>query len=144
MESTYNVPLWPGFSMHEMPQALQEIFDHQTHPFKINLSFEMILVPIETGRHWYDNQLILEEHVLVSERTSSENSSKWKLVILTNILLKIYSTNYVLGIDDKGKGLPNHVLNNNAIVFLDRNTFCLKEYQDNLCAFWCLWLHYNA
>lgn len=118
--------------MHDMHQSLREIFGRQTHAFKINLSFGMILAHTETGRHRYfrpyDNQSVLEEPVLVSERADIQKvvrklskmdvlreaaktrpDTKWRLVILTNIRFKVYNTNYVLGAVDKKKGLPDYI-----------------------------------
>ena len=94
VESIYNVPLCPGFSMHDLHQTLKEIYDRQTHAFKINFSFGMILMHTETGRYRYfkpyDNESVLEEPVLVSQTPRR----KWNGPIATSPSASAYAPTF--------------------------------------------------
>ncbi|KAK3106933.1 hypothetical protein FSP39_003311 [Pinctada imbricata] len=46
--STYNLPLTNDFSVHEIMEAVEEIYDRQQHAFRLNLNFGLILVNKET------------------------------------------------------------------------------------------------
>ncbi len=120
VESTYNVPVFPGMTAYDLGRSLIKIYERQTHAFKINLSFGFIMQHVETNemRYFrpYDNQTVLDEPLLISdssnlkkliakltkmdvirEMSKARPDTKWRLVLLTNIRYKLYNTNFVLG-----------------------------------------------
>jgi hypothetical protein len=120
VESTYNIPMFPGMTMSDIAPALREIYDRQSHAYKVNLSFGFIMWHVVTGQFRYfrpfDNVNVFEAPILVSTRdditkvlrklkaldivtemTKNRPDTKWKLVLLTNIRVKTYNTNFPLG-----------------------------------------------
>ena len=77
---------------------------------------------------------------VLTETNKNRPDTKWRLGLLINIRVKVYSTNYVLGAV-KQTPLPERVKNSEAIVPLDKDPVTYYKFKDNLCAFRCLSLH---
>ena len=70
--SVYNFPLNNNFSISEIMQAANEIYDRQNNAFRLNLEFGLILVHSETGEYRYfkpnHNQELFTRPIYVSKR----------------------------------------------------------------------------
>ena len=64
--------------------------------------------------------------------------TKWRPVLSTNVIFRIYRTGYVLG--HGGVQLPKHVVNCRSIIGLTKDQSG-RMYTDNKCLFRCLALH---
>jgi hypothetical protein len=51
VSSTYNVPLTNDFTVPEMMEHAERIYDRQGHVFRLNLEFGLILRHTETGEY---------------------------------------------------------------------------------------------
>lgn len=150
-------------TISDIGEALQGIYDRQQHAFKVNLSFGFIMRHVETGRYRYfrpfDNVNLFDAPILVSRRqdivkvlkklkemdvltemAKNRPNTKWQLVLLTNIRVKVYNTNFSLGGTDTLE-LPDYIRRCKAIVSLDKDPVNNKPYHDHLCLFRCLCLH---
>jgi hypothetical protein len=129
VESLYNIPMFPGMRIWDIGQALQGIYDRQRHAFKVNLAFGFIMRHVETGEYRFfrpfDNVNIFDAPILISRRSDigkvlkklkeldvlakmakNRPNTKWLLVLLTNIRVKVYNTNFTLGV---AKQLPDYI-----------------------------------
>ncbi|KAK3097803.1 hypothetical protein FSP39_013348 [Pinctada imbricata] len=159
--STYNLPLTNDFSVHEIMEAVEEIYDRQQHAFRLNLNFGLILVNTETGEYRYfipySNESLFQRPIYISRRRDLEKlrkrldrfnimdyilqqrpNTKWKPVLITNVHFHLYSLNYPLG---TSLHLPNYIASLRSIVSLDKDEHNGQPFQDNLCAFRCLAVH---
>ncbi len=165
VESIYNIPVFPGMRVADIGDGLGEVYDRQSQAFKINLAFGFIMRHVETGRYRYfrayDNVNLLEEPYLISgrsdiakvirklkamdimaETSKARPDTKWRLTLLTNIRIKTYSTNFILGtLDEDDAELPVYVKRNRAIISLDKDPVTKAPYEDELCLFRCLCLY---
>ena len=78
----------------------------------------------------------------VKELNKQHPDTKWRLVLVTNVRFKTYSTNFPLG-SDRIK-LPKHIKDRKSIISLDRDPVTKTAYKDNFCLFRCLCLHLNG
>lgn len=60
--STYNVPLTNDFSVPQLMEQAQQIYDRQGHAFRLNLEFGLILRNTETGEYRYFRAYANESH----------------------------------------------------------------------------------
>lgn len=152
--SIYNFPIDNQFSVQEIMQAANEIYERQNNAFRLNLEFGLILVHSETREYRYfkphHNQELFQRPIYVSNRRHLNRlylrmrqlnitdyilrqrpDTKWKPYLITNLRIVIYSLNFVLGKGDTV--LPDHIQQSANIVSLskDRNG---HYYKDNLCA----------
>ena len=162
VESLFNVPVAENLSFEHIERSLNDIYETQTHAFRINLSFGFIMRHDTEQRYRYfrpyDNVSVLEEPMFVSKRSDIQKimrqlrtldifkelnkqrpDTKWRLVLVTNVRFKTYSTNFPLG-SDKIK-LPKHIKDSMSIISLDRDPVTNNVYKDNFCLFRCLCLH---
>lgn len=75
---------------------------------------------------------------ILAEMTKNRPDTKWRLVLLTNIRVKAYNTNFPLGAKSQ---LPVYITKHKSIVPLDKSPSSFEPYDDNLCLFRCLSLH---
>lgn len=159
--SVYNFPIDNQFSVGEIMQAANEIYDRQNRAFRLNLEFGLILIHTETNEYRYfkpyHNQEVFQRPIYVSQRNHLNRlqqrmqrfnitdyilrqrpDTKWKPYLITNVRIVIYHLNFVLG--NAAIILPPHISQSKSIVKLtnDRRG---QTYTDNLCAFRCLAVH---
>ncbi|KAK3104447.1 hypothetical protein FSP39_002238 [Pinctada imbricata] len=138
--SIYNIPLTNDFSIHEMMESMEEIYDRQEHAFRLNLNFGLILVNTETGENRYfrpfSNRSLFQRPMYVSRRhdlsklrqrlerfnivdyiLQQRPDTKWKPVLVTNVHFHLFHLNYLLGAPLQ---LPEYIKANSSIVVLDK------------------------
>lgn len=164
VRSTYNIPLTNDFSVHELMESAEHIFDRQQHAFRLNLHFGFILVHTETGEYRFfiphSNESLFSRPIYVSrhhdltklqrrlERLNvvdyilkQRPNTKWKPVLVTNVHFSLFHLNYLLGAPLQ---LPDYIISSKSIVTLDKRRRDGKPYDDNLCAFRCLATHRHS
>lgn len=159
--SVYNFPIDNHFTVSEIMQAGNEIYDRQQKAFRLNLEFGLILKNTETGEYRYfkpyHNQEIFEHPIYVSRRIHLKRlqhrmqqlnitdyilrqrpNSKWKPFLITNVRIVTYHLNFVLG---NGRvTVPEHIIQSKSVISMTTNSKGYA-YKDNLCAFRCLAYH---
>ncbi len=144
-----------------MKDRIQTVFHKESQAFKITMSLGFILRHVTDGRYRYfiphHNCPLLDYHVSVSSISDLKHvykelakanirnytyrdrtSTSWKLAFVCSINILIYRTNYSLG----DRIVPDHIKNHHAIHTLDKRTKG-KPYEDQLCAFRCLVVHWK-
>lgn len=157
----YNFPVRNDISLPDIMQQMDEIYNDNQNAFKINLSFGVILVNIETGQYRYftpySNENVFDLPMLISNRNSlnvferrisaldvpgyimqQRPDTKYKPILITNISYTVYRTSFPLG---NGKALPNFIRKNKFVISFERHPNTRKLYDDNLCMFRCLAYH---
>ena len=165
VESIYNIPVAENLNYEEIERGINEIYDRHTHAFRINLSFGFIMRHDTERRYRYfrpqDNVSVLDQPVLISKRSDiqkvmrqlramdiifelSKNrpDTKWRLVLISNIRFKVYSTNFALGSDRII--LPDRIKNSKSIISLHIDPVTKTVFRDHLCAFRCLCLYLHG
>lgn len=161
MSSAYNVPLTNGFSIPQLMEQAQNIYDRQGHTFRLNLEFGLILRNTETGEYRYfrayANASLFQRPVYISRRRDLNRlrlrlerfnvtdfilrqrpDTKWKPHLITNVRFVLNHLNYTLGyIRDQ---LPEFITACRSIVALNKSRKGIV-YKDHLCAFRCLATH---
>ena len=79
---------------------------------------------------------------VIAEMVKNRPDTKWRLMLFTNIRVKVCNTNFTLGAVENG--LPIYITRSKAIVTLDKAPSSFKPYKDQLCLFRCLSLHRNG
>ncbi len=153
--SIFNAPVPVDITVEDIAAALNELYNRQTHAFKINMTFGMILRHIETGEYRYfrpfSNQAIFEAPIFIARRSDISDiierlrtmdilaelfknrpDTKWVLELITNIRFQVFSTNFILGA--ARTPLPSYIRNRKCIISLEKDNHGL-EYTDKLCAF---------
>ena len=139
-------------------RAIENIFQHQTNAFKINLSFSFILQHRETGEFRYhyasnNNQLLntprlirnqqdlnslltfLASQDFPSHLKDQRPNTKWVIERTVSLRIHLVMTTYPLG---KPPKLPDYIKNNRHIIALEKDENTAKRYRDHLCFFRCL------
>ena len=163
LRDTYNFRLL-SLDSEYITKKLVDLFEQQTHAFKINASYGFVLRNNETGDLKYhyasSNTRVLTAPFLIHNRLElmtflkeflaqdpleyarlQRPNSKWVVQLVPNLTLYLYKIpNHPIGAHVIQ--LPNYILENRAIVSLanDPNNKG-KSYQDNLCFFRCVALH---
>lgn len=161
--SVYNFPIDNHFTVSEIMQAGNEIYDRQQKAFRLNLEFGLILKNTETGEYRYfkpyHNQEVFERPIYVSRRIHLKRlqhrmqqlnitdyilrqrpDTKWKPFLITNVRIVTYHLNFVLG---NGRvTVPEHISQSKSVISMTTNSKGYA-YKDNLCAFRCLAYHQN-
>ena len=132
---------------------MKEIYHHQSHAFKINLSFSFILPHRETLEYRYfyasNNEQLLKSPRLIRNQQDLQNllnhlaakdfpsllkdqrpNTKWVIDRIVNLRLHLIMTTYPLG---KPPHLLDYIKNNRHII--SNNAY---RYNDHLCFFRCL------
>ena len=161
VSSSYNVPLTNDFTVPEIMEHAERIYDRQGHAFRLNLEFGLILRHTETGEYRYfrafANEALFERPVYISRRKDLNRlclrlqrfnvsdyilrhrpDTKWKPYLITNVRFVLYHLNYPLG---NVVQLPEYLTSSKSIVALDKKFHNQKHYKDHLCAFRCLAVH---
>ncbi len=161
--STYNVPVNPDMTVADLETVLNDIYRTQSHAFKLNISFGVILRHVETEevRYFrpYSNQALFDQPIFVGRRADIANivqrlndtdviesviknrpDTKWRLEFITNARFQVFSTNFVLG--TARTPLPSFIKLNDSVIGLENDRYGLP-YNDHLCAFRCLSLYYH-
>ena len=161
VSSTYNVPLTNDFTVPEMMEHAERIYDRQGHAFRLNLEFGPIIRHTETGEYRYfrpfANESLFECPVYISRRKDLNRlrlclhrfnvsdyilrqrpDTKWKPYLITNVRFVLYHLNYPLG---NAIQLPEYIFQSKSIVALDKNFHNQRHSKDHLCAFRCLAVH---
>ena len=134
-----------------MQTVIKEIYHHQSHAFKINLSFSFILQHRETLEYRYfyasNNEQLLKSPRLIRNQRDLQNLSnhlaakdfpsllkeqrpntKWVIERIVNLRLHLVMTTYPLGNPPK---LPDYIKNNRYIIGLEKDTIHAYRYKDN-------------
>ena len=153
----YNFPTENGdVTYSQLKDMLIKIFRHETHSFKLNLSFGLILQNVQdlSYRYYYPLQQdpMLDSPVLISTIQDIESlmdrlvqmdlldsilkgrrpDTKSKLRQIANVVFYVYRTNYVLG---QGHDLPAFITNSKSIIALVKNRHTGRNYDDEKCFF---------
>ena len=138
--------------------AIENIFQHQTNAFKINLSFSFILQHRETGEFRYhyasNNNQLLNTSRLIRNQQDLNNllnflvsqdfpshlkdqrpNTKWVIERIVSLRIHLVMTTCPLG---KPPKLPDYIKNNRHIIALEKDENTAKSYKDHLCFFRCL------
>ena len=148
-----------GTLINNMEIIIKEIYHHQSHAFKINLSFSFILQHHETLEYRYfyasNNEQLLKSPRLIHNQQDLQNllnhlaakdfpsllkeqcpNTKWVIERIVNLRLHLIMTTYPLG---KPPHLPDYIKNNHFIIIcLEKDENTAKTYKDHLCFFRCL------
>ena len=138
--------------------VLNKIFHRQTHAFKINLSFSLILQHRETGEFRYhytsnSNQLLnsprlirnqhdidtlldfLASQDFPSHLKDQRPNTKWVIERVVSLRIHLVMTTFPLGNPPK---LPDYIKNNRYIIASEKYENHAYRYNDHLCFFRCL------
>ena len=142
--------------------AIEDIFQRQSHAFKMNLSFSFILQHRETCEFHYhyasnNNQLLNSPRLirnLIQNQQDLENlldhlaakdfpshlkdqrlNTKWVIERIVSLRIHLVMTTYPLGNSPK---LPDYIKNNRYIIALEKDRNTNYRYKDHLCFFRCL------
>ena len=147
-----------GTLINNMQTVIKEIYHHQSHAFKINLSFSFILQHRETLEYRYfyasNNEQLLKSPRLIPKKQDLQNllnhlatkdflsllkeqrpNTKWVIERIVNLRLHLVMTTYPLRNPPK---LPNYIRNNRHIIGLEKDKNTANHYKDHLCFFHCL------
>ena len=147
-----------GTLTNNMQTAIKEIYQHQNHAFKINLSFLFILQHRETLEYRYfyasNNEQLLKSPQLIRNQQDLQNllshlaakdfpsllneqrpNTKWVIERIVNLCIHLVITTYPLG---KPPHLPDYIKNNRYIIGLGKYNNNAYQYKDHLCFFNCL------
>ena len=147
-----------GALINNMETVMKEIYHHQNHAFKINLSFSFILQHRETLEYRYfyasNNEQLLKSPRLIHNQRDLQNllnhlaakdfpshlkdqrpNTKWVIERIVNLRIHLVLTTYPLG---KPPHLPNYIKNNRYIIGLEKDNNHAYRYKDHLCFFRCL------
>ena len=141
-----------------METVIKEIYHHQSHAFKINLSFSFILQHRETLEYRYfyasNNEQLLKSPRLIRNQQYIQNLlnhlaakdfpsllkeqrpiTKWVIERIVNLSIHLVITTYLLG---KPPHLPDYIKFNRYIFGLEKDEHTAKTYKDHLSFFRCL------
>ena len=165
VRAVYNFPV-PGFNgdIEDLRPHLNEIMRTEENSFRINLAFGMILRHVETGelRYYtpYYNNTVMDFPFRVNNSVdlrnfidhldtlnllevlvnSTNESTKWQMLYVTNVSYFIYRTAFRIGSKRRKLKFPKRLLQSRFVInFLKR--YVKDKYidiEDNLCAFRCL------
>ena len=147
-----------GTLIDNMETIMKEIYHHQSHAFKINMSFSFILQHRETLEYRYfyasNNEQLLKSPRLIRNQRDLQNllnhlaakdypsvlkeqrpNTKWVIERIVNLRIHLVMTTYPLG---KPPHLPDYIKNNRHIIGLEKDEQTAKTYKDHLCFFRCL------
>ena len=147
-----------GTLINNMKTIMKEIYHHQSHAFKINLSFSFILHHRETLEYCYfyasNNEQLLKSPSLIRNQQDLQNllnhlaakdfpsllkeerpNTKWVIERFVNLRIHLIITTYPLG---KPPKFPNYIKNNRHIIGLEKDKNTAIHYKDHLCFFRCL------
>ena len=147
-----------GTLIDNMETVIKEIYHHQSHAYKINLSFSFILQHREALEYRYfyasNNEQLLKSPRLIRNQQDLENllnhlaakdfpsllkeqrpNTKWVIERIVNLRIHLVITTYPLG---KPPHLPDYIKNDRYIIGLEKDQNTAKTYKDNLCFFRCL------
>ena len=147
-----------GTLIDNMETVIKEIYHHQSHAFKINLSFSFILQHHKTLEYRYfyasNNEQLLKSPRLIRNQQDIQNllnhlatkdfpsllkeqrpNTKWVIERIVNLHLHLVLTTYPLG---KPPHLPDYIKNNCHIIGLEKDEHHNYHYKDHLCFFRCL------
>ena len=148
----------------KMRSHLDHILKFESHAFKLNVAFGMLLRHIETGEYryytpYYNNTILqhpfrinrssdinelmteLEKSTSIDNLLKNRESTKWQLIYVTNITYFVYRMGYLIGSPvqrKKGSTLPVYIRDSKSIISLDSSQHNRMLYKDKLCAFRCL------
>ena len=147
-----------GTLINNMETIMKEVYHHQSHAFKINLSFSFILQHRETLEYRYfyasNNEQLLKFPRLIRNQRDLQNllnhlaakdfpsllkeqrlNTKWVIECIVNLRIHLVMTTYPLG---KPPHLPDYIKNNRYIIGLEKDKNTAIHYKDHLCFFHCL------
>ena len=147
-----------GTLINNIETIMRDIYHHQSHAFKINLSFSFILQHRETLEYHYfyasNNEQLLKSPRLIHNQQDVQNllnhlaakdfpsllkeqrpNTKWVIDRIVNLRIHLVITTYPLG---KPPHLPDYIKNNRYIIGLEKDNNNAYHYKDHLCFFRCL------
>lgn len=153
--SVYNFPTNDNVSYTDLVDHVKYIYQQENRTFKFNIAFGFILKNIETGEYRYfkpyENLNYLptsyfisgQEDIktlskdmkkldIISHILQQRKNTKFKAVLITNVLYSVFITDFVLG-----EGIvPSYIMSNKNIVSFAKHRN--KILDDGLCFFRCL------
>ena len=160
-----NVEIPPTYSYRELKALLDEVRREEHGAFKINLGFASMLFDTvnQVYRYFYvsHNHYLFDRAFTISTNRDMTTffdkilslqltdkyyfqrpSSGWVLAGLPNLEIRVMRLrNVPIG---SGVQLPAHVKNSRSIIGLTRDNTNRHDFNDNLCLFRCLALHFGA
>ena len=147
-----------GTLINNMETIMKEIYHHQSHAFKINMSFLFIVQHCETLEYCYfyasNNEELLKSPLLIHNQHDLQTllnhlaakdfpsllkeqcpNTKWVIEHIVNLHIHLVITTYPLR---KPPHLPNCIKNNRYIIGLETDKNNANCYKDHLCFFHCL------
>ena len=132
--------------------VIEEIYHHQSHAFKIILSFSFILQHRETLEYCYfyasNNVQLLKSPHLIQNKQDLQNllnhlatkgfpsllkeqrpNTKWVIERIVNLRIHLVITTYPLG---KPPHLPDYIKNSHHIIGLEKDKNNANYYKDSL------------
>ena len=165
--SIYNMPCENNVNSDMIMNVVRDIYEQGQRTFKISFSAGLILQHIISGeyRYWrpYRNQEFFSDPFTISSRHDLEDlkemldtfnlhdytlkqrpDTKYKCVMITNIQMFVFETNYTLGYEKLN--LPGYLTHNIYVICFDKMLIGKYKrcYKDFLCAFRCIAYHKNA
>ena len=143
--------------------VIEEIYHHQSHAFKIILSFSFILQHLETLEYCYfyasNNEQLLKSPHLIQNKQDLQNllnhlatkgfpsllkeqrpNTKWVIERIVNLCIRLVITTYPLG---KPPHLPDYIKNSRHIIGLEKDKNNANYYKDSLflllSGYWKIW-----
>ena len=130
-----------GTLINNMETIMKEIYHHQSHAFKVNLSFSFILQHCETLEYRYfyasNDEQLLKSPSLIQNKQDLQNllnhlaakdfpsllkeqrpNTKWVIERIVNLRIHLVITTYPLG---KPPHLPDYIKNNPYIIGLEKD-----------------------
>ena len=160
-----NKKIDPGFTYGNLKRMLENTQAAEVSAFRINLGFGCMLYHVieKVFRYYYvsNNHLLFDKAFTISSHTDMNNffekivsldlgeayylrrpTSGWVLAGLPNVQIHIMRMRDIpIG---AGIALPSHIKRSKSIIGLTHHEKKGHPYNDNLCLFRCLALHYGA
>ena len=160
-----NRKIAPGFTYRDLKQILESVQATEVSAFKINLGFGCMLYNVieKVFRYYYvsNNHFLFDKAFTISNHTDINNffekivsldlgetyylrrpTSGWVLAGLPNIQIRVMRMNDIpIG---TGIALPAHIKRSRSIISLTHHVKQGRAYNDNLCFFRCLALHFGS
>ena len=152
----YNFPLNDDFSLQDLMNHIETVYNDQNQAMRMNLSFGLILRNTRTGEYRYFvpyyNENIFKTPLRISNRNDLNNvrdelgrmniidymlkqreNTEWTPFCITNVLVQVYKQAFSLG--NSSITLPSYVKRSKTIISLIADPNTRKPYTDNLCFF---------
>ncbi len=157
----YNFPVRNNFTLAELMNFAQVIYEKQVQTFKLNMAFGYILRHKVTGELRYfiafDNEPIFDKPIYISKASdllrlkrklsrldineyifNMRIDTSWTPYLITNLTFFIQNTGFTLG---NALELPQFLVDKKSIIGLTKSYKGNHTFSDNLCLFRALTIH---